>query len=309
MDQVAPFLQENGVAVAAGVLVVLATVAIMTMQSPPKRKRPSGPVALNPDNYLPFKLVEREELTHNTRRFRFALQSSQHVLGLPVGQHVSLKYTDSEGKDVTRSYTPISSDDDLGYVDFAIKVYFANTHPKFPEGGKMSQHLEALQLGDSILMRGPKGSLTYHGRGQFALKSRGVLSSRTVSKVGMIAGGTGITPMLQVIREMLKDKGDKTKVWLLYANQTENDILLQEELEEIAQHHPDRFKLYYTLDRPPTKWKQGIGFVTADMIKNNLPPPSSSSFYLVCGPPAMLKLAVIPAFEKEGIAENQYYTY
>lgn len=33
------------------------------------------------------------------------------------------------------------------------------------------------------------------------------------------------------------------KVWLLYANQTENDILLQEELEEIAQHHPDRFKV------------------------------------------------------------------
>jgi hypothetical protein len=47
-------------------------------------------------------LIEREELTHNTRRFRFALPTPKHVLGLPVGQHISLKYTDAEGRDVTR---------------------------------------------------------------------------------------------------------------------------------------------------------------------------------------------------------------
>ncbi|KAM3571276.1 hypothetical protein VYU27_006688 [Nannochloropsis oceanica] len=125
----------------------------------------------------------------------------------------------------------------------------------------------------------------------------------------MIAGGTGITPMLQILREMLKDTGDKTKVWLLYANQTENDMLLQEELDDIAQKHPDRFQLYNTLDRPPTKWKQGIGFITPEMVKDHQPPPSSSSFYLVCGPPPMIKLAVIPSYEKCGIREGQYFTY
>jgi len=50
----------------------------------------------------PVKLIEREEISHDTRRFRFALQSDRHVLGLPIGKHISLKYTDSEGKDVTR---------------------------------------------------------------------------------------------------------------------------------------------------------------------------------------------------------------
>ena len=55
-------------------------------------------------------------------------------------------------------------------------MYFANTHPKFPDGGKMSQHLESLKLGDTILMRGPKGSCTYLGRGYFAIKSRGTVS-------------------------------------------------------------------------------------------------------------------------------------
>lgn len=47
-------------------------------------------------------LIEREEISHDTRRFRFALQSDHHVLGLPVGKHISLKFTDSNGKDVTR---------------------------------------------------------------------------------------------------------------------------------------------------------------------------------------------------------------
>jgi cytochrome-b5 reductase len=56
------------------------------------------------------------------------------VLGLPIGQHISLKFTDDEGKEVQRSYTPVSSNDEKGYVDFVIKVYFKNSHPRFPEG-------------------------------------------------------------------------------------------------------------------------------------------------------------------------------
>lgn len=48
---------------------------------------------------------------------------------------------------MVRPYTPVSSDDDQGFVEFIIKVYFRNVHPNFPDGGKMSQHLESLQLG------------------------------------------------------------------------------------------------------------------------------------------------------------------
>jgi nitrate reductase (NAD(P)H) len=47
-------------------------------------------VALNPKKKIPFTLVEKEELSHNVRRFRFALQSPQHRFGLPVGKHVFL---------------------------------------------------------------------------------------------------------------------------------------------------------------------------------------------------------------------------
>jgi cytochrome-b5 reductase len=49
----------------------------------------------------------------------------------------------------------------VGYVDFVIKVYFPNSHPKFPEGGKMSHHLAKLSIGDTVDMMGPKGKLEY----------------------------------------------------------------------------------------------------------------------------------------------------
>jgi nitrate reductase (NAD(P)H) len=44
-----------------------------------------------------------------------------------------------------------------GYVDFVIKVYFANVHPRFPEGGKLTQILEGLKEGDTIDVKGPLG--------------------------------------------------------------------------------------------------------------------------------------------------------
>ena len=55
--------------------------------------------ALRPDAYVPLTLVSREALTHDTRRLRFALPSPQHVLGLPPGQHVSVRSRGDAGFD------------------------------------------------------------------------------------------------------------------------------------------------------------------------------------------------------------------
>ena len=46
-----------------------------------------------------------------------------------------------------------------------LQVYKAGVHPRFPNGGKMSQHLDSLQIGDTIDVRGPEGKVTYLGRG------------------------------------------------------------------------------------------------------------------------------------------------
>jgi Oxidoreductase NAD-binding domain len=93
---------------------------------------------------------------------------------------------------------------------------------------------------------------------------------------------------VSVVRAILKDPKDQTEVWLLFANQTEDDILLRSELEEIANDpvNGKRFHLWYTLDRPPAEgWKYSSGFINKDMCAAHLPPPADDTMLFVCGPP------------------------
>uniref|UniRef100_A0A8D0B9A6 NADH-cytochrome b5 reductase n=1 Tax=Salvator merianae TaxID=96440 RepID=A0A8D0B9A6_SALMN len=294
--------------VAAVVVVVSALVLIFKAVGSWRKK---VPVTLqDPSIKYPLRLIEREVISHDTRRFRFGLPSSEHVLGLPVGQHVYLS-AKIGGSLVIRAYTPVSSDEEKGYADLVIKVYYQNVHPKFPEGGKMSQYLNSMKIGDTIDFRGPNGLLVYKGLGKFSIKPDKKSEARTkfAKHLGMIAGGTGITPMLQLIRHITKDPKDNTKCYLLFANQTEQDILLRAELEDIAANFPEQFKLWYTLDRAPQGWKYSSGFVNADMIKEHLPSPSSETLILMCGPPPMIQFACQPNLEKLGFAKESTFTY
>ncbi|CAO2601442.1 NADH-cytochrome b5 reductase 3 [Lemmus lemmus] len=280
----------------------------------------------NPDIKYPLRLIDKETISHDTRRFRFALPSPQHILGLPIGQHIYLS-SRIDGNLVIRPYTPVSSDDDKGFVDLVVKVYFKDTHPKFPAGGKMSQYLENMNIGDTIEFRGPNGLLVYQGKGphraqllqspifpflgKFAIrpdkKSNPVV--RTVKSVGMIAGGTGITPMLQVIRAVMKDPNDHTVCYLLFANQSEKDILLRPELEELRNEHSTRFKLWYTVDKAPDDWNYSQGFVNEEMIRDHLPPPGEETLILMCGPPPMIQFACLPNLERVGHPKERCFTF
>ena len=108
----------------------------------------------------------------------------------------------------------------------------------------MSQHLESLQIGDTIEVKGPLGEVTYKGCGHFEIHSK----SRHCKSVNLIAGGTGLTPCFQVLNAILRQATDETKVRLLYANQTPKDILMRGQLEALAEQYPDRFKLWFTVD-------------------------------------------------------------
>ena len=130
-----------------------------------------------------------------------------------------------------------------------------------------------------------------------------------IFQVVMVAGGTGITPMLQLIRAIAKDPRDKTKVSLLYANQTEKDILLREELEEVAKKHPDQVKLWYTIDTASEGWKYSTGFVNDDMISKQMFPPSPDTIVLMCGPPPMINYACTPNLDKLGYDPKLRFAY
>ena len=78
-------------------------------------------------------------------------------------------------------------------MDFVIKIYRKNVHPRFPDGGIMSQYVESLEAGATMLMEGPVGRLTYLGLGEFKITGR--KENLHKKKIGCVAGGTGITPV------------------------------------------------------------------------------------------------------------------
>ncbi|KAM6961699.1 NADH-cytochrome b5 reductase 3 [Tautogolabrus adspersus] len=264
----------------------------------------------DPNIKYALRLLDKEIVSHDTRKFRFALPSPEHVLGLPIGQHIYLS-AKVDGKLVVRPYTPVSSDDDKGFVDLVVKIYFKDVHPKFPEGGKMSQYLESLRINDTIDFRGPSGLLVYKGKGVFAIQpeKKASAETKTAKHVGMIAGGTGITPMLQLISAVMKDPQDTTVCYLLFANQTEKDILLRPELEEIQVNNPERFKLWFTVDRAPADWEYSQGFINEDMVREHLPPPGDDTLILMCGPPPMIQFACNPNLDKVGHSASQRFAF
>lgn len=117
-------------AVGVGVVAVTAILAKILLDRKTKK------ITLeDPNVKYPLKLVEKQVISHDTRRFVFELPSPNHILGLPVGQHIYLS-AKINGSLVVRPYTPVTSDEDLGHMDLVVKVYFRDVHPKFPEGGK-----------------------------------------------------------------------------------------------------------------------------------------------------------------------------
>jgi cytochrome-b5 reductase len=194
-------------------------------------------IALSPNEFRKFNLVKTNSVSHNTSVFRFELPSPEHETGLTVASCV-LARAEIEGKTVVRPYTPTSLNAQRGFVDLMVKSYPA-------PGGQMSRHIHSLRPGSGFLeLKGPFKKLEY--------------KPNMKRKIGMVAGGTGIAPMLQIIREVLSNPEDATEVSLVFANVSESDILLRDELDALQYLYPN-FKIFYTLDKPPRGWKFGAG--------------------------------------------------
>ncbi|KAL9019099.1 MAG: hypothetical protein Q9185_003641 [Variospora sp. 1 TL-2023] len=225
---------------------------------------------LKPDAYQAFPLKEKTVLSHNVAIYRFSLPRPNDILGLPIGQHMSVAAAiEGQPTEVVRSYTPISSDENPGYVDLLIKSY---------PTGNISKHVSKLNIGDTLKIKGPKGAMVY--------------TPGMVRRFGMIAGGTGITPMLQIILAIIRGRPrnggkDTTEIDLIFANVNFEDILLKDDLDTLAKED-EGFRVHYVLNNPPEKWDGGVGFCTPQMIKEKLPAPAKDIKVLICGPPPMV---------------------
>ncbi|QPG77105.1 hypothetical protein FOA43_004508 [Brettanomyces nanus] len=255
----------------AVVAIVIAVIAFYMTSSGERQ-------VLTNEKFQEFPLIQKKHVSHNSALFTFGLPRSTDVLGLPIGQHIQIA-SKIKGKDVVRSYTPTSLDEDTkGQFDLLIKVY-AN--------GNVSKYVDNLKIGDTIRVKGPKGFFTY--------------TANMVSKFGMIAGGTGITPMYQIIKAICNDPEDHTEVYLLYGNVCEEDVLLQKELDQMATANSN-IHIHHVLNNPPQGWTQGKGFIGRELMEERLPKPADDVQLLLCGPPpmvsAMKRAAVELGFKK-----------
>jgi ferredoxin-NADP reductase len=160
----------------------------------------------------------------------------------------------------SKPFTISSSPTETKFIEFTKRI----TDHEF------SIALDNSKIGDWAHVKAPNGEFTFKGE---------------YPKVVMIAGGIGITPFRSMIR-YCADKTIKSKIALLYGNRREETIAFREELDILAKQNPN-LKVVYALSEPSDGWKGRRGYVTPQMIKEEIPDYMERVFYL-CGPPAMV---------------------
>lgn len=260
-------------------------------------------LALNPKKKTPFRLQNKIVLSRDSFMLDFALPTPEHVLGLPTGKHMFLSAKIND-ETVVRRYTPISSNFDIGCVKFVIKAY--RPCDRFPKGGKMSQYLDSLKIGDYLDMRGPVGEFEYLSDGNFLLDGE----ESKAKHFNMIAGGTGITPVMQIAAEILRHPSDATSISLIFACRIEGDLLMRSTLDEWAAHFPSKFKVHYILsDGWPKDWKFSTGFVDKALFKEHLYEAGDLTWNLMCGPPVMLDRGCRPNLDALGHKKDRIFSF
>ncbi|KAK4937519.1 hypothetical protein LTR10_021890 [Elasticomyces elasticus] len=261
----------------------------------------SGPPSetfLNSKAWKKAILHGKKIVSWDTRIFTYKLESPEQRLGLPVGQHLMVRLKDPATREaIIRSYTPISEINDKGYMDMLVKVYFANGSSK---GGKMSTAMDALPIGHFIEMKGPIGKFEYLGMGKCLIQGK----ERSVSNFVMICGGSGITPIYQVYRAIMRNPEDKTKCVIFDGNRLFEDILCKEELDVLMEGNDHRSKVLHTLTKAPDDWTGLRGRVTGELVKEHSSPRTEDALVLICGPEAMEK-TMHKALLEQGWTDDQ----
>jgi nitrate reductase (NAD(P)H) len=275
----------------------------------------SGKIVLQRHRWVPVKLVDRKPVSDDTRAYTFQLPDGKPDLSLGTCQHVQLGFHLMD-RMLIRSYTPTkpllpdSSDqgdskgedkavhDGAGTFELTVKTYFpTDAQP----GGAMSNILDCMPIGEEIEIRGPTGEIVYNGNGSFQISGK----EYKFNKINLVLGGSGITPGYSLIARTLLSSNDKTEVRVVDANKSEKDILLKKELDQFEKDSDGRLKITHVLSHPDDDWQGKKGHVNADIIKDSLFEPGEKTGVFLCGPPAMIQKAALPALKDWGFKEDE----
>jgi cytochrome-b5 reductase len=232
---------------------------------------------------------------------RFGLPDSTRPLNLSTCACI-LASASVQGADVVRPYTPISTNQAVGYLDLLVKDYG-------PEA-KMSHHMcTRMQVGETIQFK----------HVPFNVK---IQAPFAYDKILLLAGGTGITPMIQALHAILGDSSSTCHVTLLYGSQHQGDVLGKPLLDQWARDYADRFTWVPILSNEPDEsdWEGERGFITRDLIDKYFVSSGSDGgdsqsadkiMIMVCGPPPLYKALCGPREEPKevgGVLKEMGYT-
>jgi ring-1,2-phenylacetyl-CoA epoxidase subunit PaaE len=180
------------------------------------------------------------------------------------GQYITIQKK-VDGEDIRRAYSLCSSPLE---DDFRIGVKKINE-------GKMSSHLNLnIKIGEELNVLPPSGNFKIID-----------LNSNAVG----FASGSGITPLLSMVKSVLNSNGHFT---LYYGNKTSDETIFKNELDELQILFPDNFKLYYIYSRENIGNSVFEGRIDKEkmpiLIKENIDLLKADGFYL-CGPEEMVK--------------------
>jgi ring-1,2-phenylacetyl-CoA epoxidase subunit PaaE len=194
------------------------------------------------------------------------------------GQYLTLRRF-VEGEDVRRSYSICSGLDD-NEMRIAIKRV---------DGGQFSTWAtDALKAGDEIDVMTPTGRF-------------GIVPSPQEARVHVgFAAGSGITPILSIIRSVLT-REPQSRFFLFYGNRWTHDMLFRDALADLKDRFLERFSMFHVLSQEEQDVAVMNGRLDADkvaLLVNRLVPPSSIDHAFICGPVGMSE--TIEAFLKAG---------
>ena len=197
--------------------------------------------------------------THNVTSFRFPRPAE---LDYKAGQFLFITLKGADGKELSKHFSFSSSPTEKTHIEFTKKL----------SDSDFSAALKGLKKGDWARIDAPYGKFTFEGEHE---------------KIGLLGGGIGITPFIGICKYCI-DMHLDTKITLLYGNRTESDIAFRKPLEAMQEQN-EHMKVVFTLNEADSNWKGATGFITADMIKKEIPDYEETVFY-TCGPPPMVEI-------------------
>ena len=223
-----------------------------------------------------LQLVQITQQTPDSTTLRFAVHGERKLDARP-GQFLTFSFL-FDGKKETRCYSICSSPVRSGYVEIT---------PKRVANGCVSVFLnDRAAIGMTMEATGPFG--------QFCLAPED-------KKVVLLAAGSGITPMMAILR-YLDDLCLDTQATLLYCVRTRDDIMFRQEFEQLRGRLKS-FRYDVLLSQPDAGWPGARGHISREFICKNVPNFDARTFFL-CGPPPFME-AVKRILTDLGVAPDQ----